>query len=423
MKSEKGSLSFFGKGKRPLFPGSRSAKIQRSFVVRTDCRRECRPSRRRELIQAGDHGLSIDKGRIETALRRLGFALLLAGFIVSSGCSKPLIQYTLDNPAQVAMPIQTAGIKDGRPRFREIFCKALTDRYRGNRGTFDCERYLIRLADEQAGTPQPIRPVVPLDRLRLFIVPGFLGDCTPAEILPFEIASVHLRSLGYRIDYIDVAGGGGSDFNAAEIAAFFDALPKSPGERWVLLGYSKGVADILHFLVNSPETAQRVDAVVSVSGSVNGSPLADDMSEFAIDFVRATSFSECKPGDGGGLSSIKRSVQLPWMAAHTLPSEIPYYSLASFTNRENISAILLPYYDKLAQVNPRNDSQMIFYDQIVPSSILLGFANGDHWALALPFTERAKVFANTIMNRNEFPRTALLESILQYVREDLAEPH
>jgi hypothetical protein len=40
----------------------------------------------------------------------------------------------------------------------------------------------------------------------------------------------------------------------------------------ILLGYSKGTTDILHFLVAYPDLALRIEAVLSVAGAVNGSP-------------------------------------------------------------------------------------------------------------------------------------------------------
>lgn len=47
-----------------------------------------------------------------------------------------------------------------------------------------------------------------------------------------------------------------------------------PSERIALVGYSKGALDILQFLVDFPAPAAWVDAVVSVSGPITGSPLA-----------------------------------------------------------------------------------------------------------------------------------------------------
>ena len=45
---------------------------------------------------------------------------------------------------------------------------------------------------------------------------------------------------------------------------------------------------------------------------------------------------------------------------------------------------------KLAQIDGRNDSQMIFYDQIIPGSTLLGYVNADHWAIVVPIARVAR---------------------------------
>ncbi|MGT2494253.1 hypothetical protein ACU4GD_36735 [Cupriavidus basilensis] len=56
---------------------------------------------------------------------------------------------------------------------------------------------------------------------------------------------------------------------------------------------------------------------------------------------------------------------------------------------ERISSILTSSYDKLARIDGRNDNQVIFYDQIVPGSTLMGYVNADHWALAVPIARDA----------------------------------
>jgi len=45
---------------------------------------------------------------------------------------------------------------------------------------------------------------------------------------------------------------------------------------------------------------------------------------------------------------------------------------AAFADRENISLILRPSYDKLSLVDPLNDSQVVFHDALVPGGALLG---------------------------------------------------
>jgi hypothetical protein len=104
---------------------------------------------------------------------------------------------------------------------------------------------------------------------------------------------------------------------------------------------------------------------------------------------------------------------------HQLPGTVQYYSLVTFARREQISFGLRGTYDELAKIDPRNDSQMLFYDQIIAGGALLGFVNADHWAVALPISRVRPGLAATVINRNEFPREILLEAIVRHVEERL----
>ena len=64
--------------------------------------------------------------------------------------------------------------------------------------------------------------------------------------------------------------------------------------------------------------------------------------------------------------------------------DIRYYSLVTFPRPERISSVLKSSYRKLARIDPRNDSQVIFYDQVIPGSDLIAYVNADHWALVVP---------------------------------------
>jgi hypothetical protein len=63
---------------------------------------------------------------------------------------------------------------------------------------------------------------------------------------------------------------------------------------------------------------------------------------------------------------------------------------------------------------------MIFYDEIVPGSTLLGYVNADHWAVALPIARSHDTIASLFVTENAYPREALLEAVLRFVEEDLA---
>jgi hypothetical protein len=114
---------------------------------------------------------------------------------------------------------------------------------------------------------------------------------------------------------------------------------------------------------------------------------------------------------------------LQWLSRNRLPESIKYFSLAAFAGRDDISAILQPSYDQLALIDPRNDSQVIFYDAIIPGSTLLGFVKGDHWAVAMPFSQDAPQLSAGLTDKNEFPREVLLEAIIRFVEEKLLSPH
>jgi hypothetical protein len=82
---------------------------------------------------------------------------------------------------------------------------------------------------------------------------------------------------------------------------------------------------------------------------------------------------------------------------------------------------LLPFYQQLAYVDPRNDGQVIFFDAIIPAGTLLGFLRADHWALAMPFSRNlgALPFRATLVDHNAFPREVLLETLVRFVEEEL----
>jgi hypothetical protein len=80
----------------------------------------------------------------------------------------------------------------------------------------------------------------------------------------------------------------------------------------------------------------------------------------------------------------------------------------------------MPSYRRLAQIDGRNDSQMVFYDQVIPGSKLLAYANADHWALAVPIARSHATIGSLLVTQNAYPREALVEAVMRYVEEDLS---
>jgi hypothetical protein len=143
------------------------------------------------------------------------------------------------------------------------------------------------------------------------------------------------------------------------------------------------------------------------------------MQQYQADLLRHFPGATCKPGDGGGVASLRPSVRRSWLADHPLPAGIPTYSLVTLPDPARISATLRGSNRKLSRIDGRNDSQMIFYDQLIPGSGLLGYANADHWAIALPIARNHPAVGRMLVTGNAYPREALMEAVLRFVEEDL----
>jgi hypothetical protein len=102
--------------------------------------------------------------------------------------------------------------------------------------------------------------------------------------------------------------------------------------------------------------------------------------------------AECEKKDSKALETLSPANREAWFAEHTLPEHIRYYSVVSFPDPENISNGLQRSHKKLAALQDgRNDSQLVFYDQVIPGSTILGFFNADHWAMSVPIARQHEV--------------------------------
>jgi hypothetical protein len=323
----------------------------------------------------------------------------------------------------VLLPATQAGIQDKRARFREIFCTVLEARSSELPDYEPCEKALTRLGVEPPSSGRPVELELSTRRLVAALVPGIGWDCFSAWFPEHETETTHLRKYGYDFMMLTVDALSGTQTNARLIRDAIMAMPQEGGPpRLVLIGHSKGVPDLLEALVLYPQLRSRVAALVSSAGAVGGSPLANDAKQYQADLLRHLPRARCESGDGEGVASLRPATRRAWLAANRLPSDVQYYSLVAFPEPDRISAILKPSYDALSRVDPRNDSQVLFYDQVVPGSALLGYLNADHWAIAVPIARSYPMIGAMFVTRNAYPREALLEAILRFVEEDLEVP-
>jgi hypothetical protein len=355
-----------------------------------------------------------------TLNRCLPAAFLVA--LLAACSSKPIVPYTTDAVPQVLLPVARAGIDDQRGRFREVVCAVMEDHGRALPHYRPCDQVLVQLGNEPAGTGAPVHLGSAGRKLIAAFVPGVGWECIQNWMNYQNEFSEHIGQFAYESQILEVDGLSGTDNNARQIrdAIIQHADTLEPGSL-VLVGYSKGAPDILTALVNHPEIVPYVAAVVSVAGAVGGSPLAYDATEGQLDLLRHTPNAECSAGDGKGIESLRPAVRQRWLSENPLPEGIPYYSLVTYPLPDRVSSILKGTHKKLSQIDPRNDSQVIFYDQIIPGSTLMGFLNADHWAAAVPIAEEHPFIGRHFVDKNDFPRTVLAEAMMRFVEEDLAK--
>ena len=284
-----------------------------------------------------------------------------------------------------------------------------------------CDEALTRVGTEPAGSGKPVSLKPSSRKLVAVFVPGFAWDCIATWLDAPGTAAQHLQGQGFEVQLLPVEGLSSSTRNAQLIRDAIMNRPAEPGPpRLVLIGYSKGAPDVLEAVAAYPELRTRVAAVVSAAGTVGGSPLANDAEQYQADLLRHFPGATCTSGDGGAVASLRPDVRQAWLAANPLPAGPRYYSLATFPQPQRMSSLLQSSYNKLARVDARNDSQAIFYDQIIPNSTLMGFINADHWALAVPIARKERTFATLFVDQNAYPREALAEAMLRMIEEDLA---
>ena len=345
----------------------------------------------------------------------------LAISLLSACSSQPQVPFSYSLAPLSFEPGNTYNVSDGRARFREIFCAANEDHGESLPDFRPCDDALVRFEDEPPPTGEPVSLGVSSAGLMGKMVPGLAYSCIKPWLHHDNSAPNHVATLGYETGFIQVEGIASSETNATLIADYIASLGPEHTERpLILFGYSKGVPDIFAFLAAYPELTAQVAAVVSYAGAVWGSPLADTANEKQLSWLTYIPGAECEKQDSKALETLSPANRKAWFAENTLPDHIRYYSVIAFPDPENISNGLQRFHRKLGELKDgRNDSQVVFYDQVIPGSTILGFFNADHWAMSVPIARQHEITQAVFADRNDFPREIALEAILRYIEEDL----
>ncbi len=344
--------------------------------------------------------------------------------LASAGCATLLLSACSSLPSHdslLATPVNAPHRQDARAEFRQHFCAQYDAA--ANRDAPRCEYWLWHMPDEPAATAMPPgrAPAAAggATRYQVVIVPGAFGECFGADANPFSEGVAALHARGVDISVVRVEGRSGTARNAQILAAWLEQHGHAEIPR-ILIGYSKGLADILQYTVDFPESARRVKAVISIAGATAGTPIADADAGFFDATLAHLPNAQCGPGDGRVVDDLRHDVRSTWLAQHPLPGHIRYFSVAAFTTRERMARALMPPWRRLLASDPHNDGQVRVRDSVIPGSTLLGFVNADHWETAFAM-ERRHAFLAGRQATTSFPRQALLEAVLGTVVESIEE--
>lgn len=313
-------------------------------------------------------------------------------------------------------------------QFSAQFCATLTT-HNPDGGSWPkkCEEYFLpKVAASSTGSLSK--------DYRVLAVPGIFGLCVENLAKPFEDAGRHLRrEHGIEIEQSRVSALGSAKHNAEELVKELDAKFAGQDQRpYIILGYSKGASDTFEMLSAYPEQRKRVKAVITFAGSIIGSRLTEGVPRKIRDHLKGLKVGTCTPGDGGGIDSLRRPDRAAALPKFPLPSkELRFYSIPAVSTEQTTSRFLQNGWKKLRAYSQEQDSQVIHEDAIVPGGVYLGYALADHWAIALPFDHAREYYPSTkpaildwvdhFVDKNPYPRTALVEAALAYVIADLKQ--
>jgi hypothetical protein len=323
------------------------------------------------------------------------------------------------NPAETRFDIVTpttlvvtrdAGVRDLRGAYRSAVCGRLPA------GTA-CDDALQRLAGEPATASAP--PIADLaQRYRIAFVPGIFSECFERFARPFADVESDLVASGFTVDYLSVPGRGSSAQNAIRLDEHFRGLG-GDARPVILFAYSKGLVDVLEFMVRYPDAARRIAAVVAVAGAANGSPLAEQLGGVYRNWGASFPLPGCAEGTGDEVDDLRPDVRMAWWQKHGDEVTTPIFALVAAPSPDRVSPATRATYRQLAKADPRNDGKLLWHDQVPPRSYLLGYANADHWAIAVPVAKELPQVS--FLFRDNAPRTAFVEGAIEVVARTLAE--
>jgi hypothetical protein len=298
--------------------------------------------------------------------------------------------------------------------FSNLFCSVLATNPDGGEWG-DCDEYIETPATAKVD-------LKPINRdYRVVVVPGIFSSCA-SDAPAFERGRAYLKDK-HQVD-AELLGvpNNSSEDNAKAIAKYLREQWTKNQKKFILVGYSKGTPDIQVALATEPDIRPMVAAFVSVAGASGGSPVADSLPGRLSNMLgKVNGKGGCEGDLSDGFKSLAQEVRRQFLARYPNPF-VPTYSIPAVADKDKVSKVMMQAWTMMNSFAPRNDAQLAEEDATIPGSKYLGAARSDHFALALPLENMKGGALKSFLDKNNYPRAALLEAALRFVLEDLKAP-
>lgn len=317
------------------------------------------------------------------------------------------------------------------------------------------DRFLVG-ADDEWRVEMPAPPEDPLERTTLVFCPGLIGTMLPLRAFE-RVFPALAGERGWRILNADTHPVRGCEANVEDLLAALergegldpDLERIGPGEgeapeEAFLLSYSKGAPDALALLVQRPELADRVRALICWGGAIGGSYLADNVYEQVKDLrmpegavgetikailkvvfpiVRMEKFTErLEEYDvAGAVGDLTTGVRDRFMTDHGEEIDaldVPIFNVTAATRAMEVPFFQVQGYLEIAKDDPQNDMQ-VTQDQArvrLPMATDLAVLHAHHWDISYdPFPVHTRLGSPNLDHR--FPRKAAITTHFQFLAE------
>jgi hypothetical protein len=303
---------------------------------------------------------------------------------------------------------------DDAVRFSNLFCSVLkTNPDGGEWGP--CDEYMETPSEKSVD-------LLPMSRdYRVVVVPGIFSSCA-SDAPAFDRGRAYLKDKqGVDAALLNIPNNSSED-NAKQIAKYLREQWAKDKRKFILVGYSKGTPDIQTALATEADLKGMVAAFISIAGASGGSPVADALPDRLSSMLgKVNGKGGCEGDLSDGFKSLSVERRRQFLAQYPNPV-VPTFSIPAVADQDKVSKAMMQSWTIMNSFSPRNDAQLAEQDAIVPGSMNLGAARSDHFALALPLENMKGGVLKTFLDKNNYPRAALLESVVRFALQELKAP-